>query len=106
VSCCRKRKRRRQAGEAAAVSIAPGTELQPTATGVTGTDDPVQPAPQSEVYGYYAPPGVGGEKGVGSGGMTAKEEEEAAKREVYGYFSPTVSPRAGDVVVARPEVGT
>jgi hypothetical protein len=38
--------------------------------------------------------------------MTAKEEEEAAKREVYGYFSPTVSPRAGDVVVARPEVGT
>jgi hypothetical protein len=38
--------------------------------------------------------------------MTAKEEEEVAKREMYGYFSPTVSPRAGDVIVARPGTGT
>jgi hypothetical protein len=62
-------------------------ELQPTAPGA-------QPAPSSEVYGYYAPRGEVTVKG--------KAEEQAAAREVYGYFSPNLVPRTGDVVVARP----
>jgi hypothetical protein len=62
----------------------------------------IQLAPQSEVYGYYAPVG-----GVGGGGAgPGKEEAVAAAREVYGYFSPTLAPRLGDAVRARPGAGT
>ncbi|KAE9381182.1 hypothetical protein N431DRAFT_476069 [Stipitochalara longipes BDJ] len=84
--CCATRKSRRLAREATA-----GNELQPTTT-------TVQPAVQSEVYGYYAP----GARGGGGGGTT---EQEAAARELYGYFSPTVAPRAGDGVVDHPAAG-
>ena len=66
------------------------------AVGAAGAGGAVQPAPQEEVYGYYAPAGGGGGAGPG------KEEAETAAREVYGYFAPSVEPRAGDVVVARP----
>jgi hypothetical protein len=34
-----------------------------------------------------------------------KSEQEAAARELYGYFSPSVEPRVGDSVVAHPGVG-
>jgi hypothetical protein len=61
-----------------------------------------QAAPQEEVYGYYAPAGRVGGGGVGPG----KGEAVAAAREVYGYFSPTLAPRLGDVVRARPGAGT
>lgn len=61
-----------------------------------------QAALQEEVYGYYAPAGRVGGGGAGPG----KEEAVAAAREVYGYFSPTLAPRLGDAVRARPGAGT
>ena len=71
----------------------PESELQPAAS-VVGAGVAGQTAPQSEVYGYYAPAG-----GVGGGAGPGKEEAAAAAaREVYGYFSPTLAPRLGDVV--------
>lgn len=90
--CCMTRRSRRAAREAAAVATAVN-EPQPTIA---------QPAPQSEIYGYYAPPSTG----VGAGGGGGKTEQEAASREVYGYFAPNVAPRTGDVVVARPGPGS
>ncbi|PMD47053.1 hypothetical protein L207DRAFT_506108 [Hyaloscypha variabilis F] len=83
-------RKRRHAREAASASAAVGNELQPTPT--------AQPAVQSEVHGFYAPAGTG----VVS---IAKTEEEVAARELYGYFAPSVAPRIGDGVVARPGVG-
>jgi hypothetical protein len=86
IYCCRTRKTRIAAREAAAAE----NELQPTAD---------QPAPQSEVYGYYAPTGL-----AATGGGLAeagKAEQEAAARELHGYFSPSATPRVGDGVVAR-----
>jgi hypothetical protein len=73
--------------------------LRPAA-GATGAGVAIQPAPQEEVYGFYAPAGGGGGAGPG------KEEAVAAAREVYGYFSPALAPRLGDVVRARPGAGT
>jgi len=70
------------------------------AVGAAGAGGAVQPAPQEEVYGYYAPAGGGGGAGPG------KEEAETAAREVYGYFSPTLASRLGDVVRAGPGVET
>lgn len=74
--------------------------MQPAAD-ADGAGGAVQPAPQEEVYGYYAPAG-----GVGGGAGPGKEEAVAAAREVYGYFSPTLAPRLGDAVRARPGSGT
>jgi hypothetical protein len=70
------------------------------AAGAAGTGGAVQPAPQEEVYEYYAPfEGRGGAR-------PGNEEAVAAAREVYGFFSPTLAPRLGDVVRARPGAET
>ncbi|KAN0122737.1 hypothetical protein V8E51_001063 [Hyaloscypha variabilis] len=89
--CCATRKSRRLARDAV------GNELQPQ--GGATAPAPAEPAVQSEIYGYYAPASGGG------GGGGAKSEQEAAARELYGYFSPNVEPRVGDAVVAHPGVG-
>jgi len=58
----------------------------------------IQAGPAPEIHGYYAPVPRGDAAGSGEG--TA--EEQAAAREVYGYFAPGVAPRIGDAVIARP----
>jgi hypothetical protein len=73
--------------------------LRPAA-GATGAGVAIEPAPQSEVYGFYAP-----SEGRG-GARPGNEEAVAAAREVYGYFSPKLAPRLGDVVRARPGAET
>ena len=73
--------------------------MQPAA-GADGAGIAVRPAPQEQVYGYYAP-----SEGRG-GARPGNEEAVAAAREVYGYFSPTLAPRLGDVVRARPGAET
>jgi len=57
----------------------------------------IQAGPASEIHGYYAPV----PRGDAAGGK-GTAEEQAAAREVYGYFAPGVAPRVGDVVIARP----
>jgi hypothetical protein len=68
---------------------------------VVGGAGAIQLAPQSEIFGFYAPPATVTGRGV-SGGGGEKEEQETAAREVYGYFSPSAAPSVGDVAVARP----
>lgn len=75
-------------------AVVAGNELLPTVPGV----GEAVPAPHSEIYGFYAPPGP--VPSAVSGGE--KRAAVAVQSEVYGAFAPYKAPRAGDVVVAPP----
>ena len=88
--CTRKKRRARREAAASTTAPSPGHELQPTSTTLAGSSE-IQPAPQSEIYGYYAP--------VTRAGAQEKNQPVSATQEAYGHFAPTAEPRVGDGIV-------